>query len=333
MKLSIHTDIVGKPDKIEKEGQKPYYVCKGKIINQGYGWQNVEVESWHDAFELITVDGYATSCELSSDHREDENYISRQICMVDIDDGMTIQDLFNDDFYNEFGAGFYTTARHTDDAHRFRILFVLEEPEYDSERMRKIIRGLLEQYKTADTNCKDGSRIYYGIPNCPFKEYRENILPKYITDALIDMIDTIDEAEEKEREKSYASQFQYEKEKYDETFVDELLQRIRAKVGDLHGKYDEWTTIAWATCHTVGVHNAEVLMLKHWNTKTKKELHSLRDWKPNRSPTVGTLIKLSGISKDSLRQLDLDFRARNNITRELSPGQAIRELRKKIRIY
>lgn len=332
MKLSIHPDIIGKPDRIEREGQKPYYMCNGKIINQGYGWQNIEVDSWSDAFELITTDGYATSCELSSDHREDANYVSRQICMVDIDDGMTIQELFNDDFYNEFGAGFYTTARHTDKAHRFRILFVLEEPETDCLRMRKIIRGLLETYKTADTNCKDGSRIYYGIPNCPYKESRDNILPKFITDALVEMIDRIDEQKDQERQKAYEYNMK-EETQYDEIFIDHLLSLIRQKHHSFKGEYDEWKTVAWATCHAIGMNNAEMLMMRHWPTKTKKELNTLRDWKSDRSPGIGTLIKISGISKDSLKEKDLEFRARNNIKRELSSSQAIRELRKKIRLY
>lgn len=332
MKLSIHPDIIGKPDRIEREGKGPLYSCNGKIINQGYGWQNIEVDSWRDAFELVTTDGYATSCELNSDHREDANYISRQLCMVDIDDGMTIQELFNDDFYNEFGAGFYTTKRHTDEQHRFRILFVLEEPEYDCERMRKIIRGLLETYKSADTNCKDGSRIYYGIPNCPIKEYRDKILPKIITDALIEMVDSIDLAKEQERKKSYEFQYQ-EITQYDEPFIDHLLSLIRSKHSTFKGQYDDWKTVAWATCHAIGMNNAEMLMMRHWPTKTKKELNTLRDWKSDRSPGIGTLIKLSGISKDSLRQLDLEFRARNNIERVLSPQQAIRQLRKKINIY
>ena len=332
MKLAIHPDIKGKPDRVEREGKVPLYICNGVIVNQGYGWETVEVESWKDAFELITIDGYATSAALNSDHRTDENYVSRQICMVDIDDGMTIQELFNDDFYNEFGAGFYTTKRHTDEAHRFRILFVLEEPENDCVRMRKIIRGLLETYKSADTNCKDGSRIYYGIPNCPIKEYRENILPKVITDALVDMIDRIDLAEDEARQKKYEYQ-ERDNVQYDEIFIDKLLSMIQLKTGTFKGQYDEWKTIAWATCHSIGMHNAEMLMMKYWPTKTKKELNTLRDWKSDRSPTVGTLIKLSGISKDSLRQLDLEFRARNNIQRDLTAQQAIRQLKKKTKIY
>ena len=331
MKLSIHPMIKGKPDRVEREGKGPLYVCNGVVVNQGYGWTNVEVETWKDAFELITTDGYATSSELNSDHREDANYVSRQICMVDIDDGMTIQELFNDDFYNEFGAGFYTTKRHTDEAHRFRILFVLEEPEYDCLRMRKIIRGLLETYKSADTNCKDGSRIYYGIPNCPIKEYRDKVLPKVVSDALVDMIDRIDLAEDEARQKKY--EYQQHETQYDEIFISELLSKIQMKHNSFKGQYDEWKTVAWATCHAIGMNNAEMLMMRFWPTKTKKELNTLRDWKRDRSPGIGTLIKLSGISKDSLYQLELEFRARNNIEIQLSANQAIRQLNRKQRIY
>ena len=306
MRLSIHPDIIGKPNKNERPDKSVYYTVNGKYINQGYGWVNVEVDNWRDAFELITTDGYATSSELSSDHRTEDNYISRQICMVDIDDGMTIQELFNDDFYNTFGAGFYTTARHTDENHRFRIMFVLEEPETDALRMRKIIRGLLETYKTADTNCKDASRIYYGIPNCTIKEYTNKTLPKTITDALVELIDSIDNKVVK-----HTYTYNYDEKKYDEQFTSELLSRISMKVGSLQGEYDTFKTIAWAVCHTVGQHNANNLMNRYWPTKTKKEQQVIKTWNSNKSPTVGTLIKLSGISKTERELLELQMRLRN----------------------
>jgi hypothetical protein len=300
MKLSIHPDIVGKPNKTERG-----YFCGNKQVNLGYGWMNVDAE-WQDIFQLITTDGYASSAELSSNHRTDDDYVSRQICMVDVDDGMTINQLFTDDFYNEYGAGFYTTARHTDEHHRFRIMFVLEEPEYDSQKMRKIIRGLLEIYQAADRNCKDASRIYYGIPNCPFKECRDKVLPKYITDELIIMIDNMDN--------SAITQYKYEKTydniEYDDIFVGELLKLISNKVGTLQGDYDTFKTIAWATCHTVGQHTAQNLMMTYWPTKTKKEPHVIKTWKRDRSPTVGTLIKLSEIKTDERKLLEIQCKKR-----------------------
>lgn len=308
MKLSIHPKIRGKPDKIERSGKRPLYKCNGEVINQGYGWKNIDCDTWQEAFELITTDGYATSSELVSNHRCDDDYVSRQIVMVDIDDGMTIQELFENDFYNEFGAGFYTTARHTNEAHRFRILFVLEFPETDCERMRKIIRGLLEMYESADPSCKDASRIYYGIPHCPIKEYRNRILPKYITDALIEMVTAKDE-QEAQKHKTYtidpAQNLQY-----DDIYVDQLLSRIASKVGNLKGQYDEWRTIAWAACSVVGINNARSLMLKHFYEKTKGEMTTLMSWKQGKGPTVGTLIKLSGVSKTEKELLELQSKLR-----------------------
>ena len=219
---------------------------------------------------------------------------------------MTIYDLFNDDLYNEFGAGFYTTARHTNEKHRFRIMFVLEEPETDALRMRKIIRGLLETYETADINCKDASRIYYGMRNCLIKEYTNKILPKIITDSLVELIDYNDS-----QQKTYIYNNNYIDKQYDEQFVSELLSRISIKVGTLKGDYDTFKTIAWATCHTIGQHNANMLMTRYWPTKTKKEQQVIKTYNQNKSPTIGTLIKMSGVSKTERELLELQMKLRN----------------------
>lgn len=98
---------------------------------------------------------------------------------------------------------------------------------------------------------------------------------------------------------------------YDEEFIDILLSKIQNKVGDLHGDYDVWRTIAWAVCSQIGVMNAKFLMMKHWPTKTKKEIKTLSAWKASgKSPGIGTLIKLSGISKVEKRLLELKYKIR-----------------------
>jgi hypothetical protein len=306
MKLSIHPKLVGKPTKLERDNLPPKYVSNGEVVNLGYGWINVDVEDWQDAFELITTEGYATSSELVSDHRTEDNFVSRQLVMVDIDDGMTIQELFGNDFYNEFGAGFYVTPSHTDEKHRFRIMFVLEEPECDAHRLRKIIRGLLEVYETADKNCKDASRLYYGTPNCVIKETRDKKLPNLIADELVAMIDRFDQSTPINR---YEKQ-EYEKHEYDEEFVGELLTRIAHKVGTLKGDYDVFKTIAWAVCHTLGQYSAMQLMSYHWPTKTKKEQQVIKDWNLNKSPTIGTLIKMSGVNSTELKLLIVQLKLR-----------------------
>jgi hypothetical protein len=306
MKLSIHPGIVGKPTKIEREDKGPLYQSKGKIVNLGYGWENIDC-SFDDAFELITTDGLATSSELSSDNRKDDNYVSRQLIMVDIDSGMTILELFENDFYNEYGAGFYATASHTDAQHRFRVMFVTEEPINHAELMKKIIRGLLVVFESADISCKDASRLYYGVENCVIKEKTGKVLPLNVIEGLINLIDDMEFREQLQFVQTYN-----DKARPDETFVDELLSRISMRNGDLRGSYDIWRSIAWATCHAVGIHLAGQLMMKHWPVKTKKEMQTLRSWKNhNKSYTIGTLIKLSGISRTERELLELQIQLRN----------------------
>jgi hypothetical protein len=103
----------------------------------------------------------------------------------------------------------------------------------------------------------------------------------------------------------------YQPTQYDEKYVDELLSRIVPKVGNLRGDYDVWRTIAWATCSQLGTHGAQYLMMKHWPDKTKREMKTLKAWQPSkRSPGIGTLIKLSGISQIERRLLELQYKLR-----------------------
>jgi hypothetical protein len=105
----------------------------------------------------------------------------------------------------------------------------------------------------------------------------------------------------------------YEISTYDSEFIDVLLGKISSKVGNLHGDYDVWRTIAWAVCSQVGIMNAKYLMNKHWPTKTKKEIKTLNAYKSGgRSPGIGTLIKLSGISKMEKRLLELKYKVGGN---------------------
>lgn len=179
MKLGIH-HTVGKSD-------NPDYT------NLGYNWTNIEA-TWAEAFELITVDGYATSAELTNDNRKEANFASRQLLMVDVDGGMTILELLDNAFYEQYGAGFYATHSFRPEHHKFRICFVLEQAETDSSRLRKIIRGLLQVYPAGDRACSDPVRLFYGNPNCVLKERTERLLTNDIVEQLISIVEEQDRA-------------------------------------------------------------------------------------------------------------------------------------------
>lgn len=180
MKVSINPNIIGKPS-------------KDLHIDLGHNWTNIEAD-WADVFALITTDGYATSAELTNDNRKEANFVSRQLLMVDIDGGMTIPELLSHDMYNAYGAGFYATPSFTPEHHKFRICFILEQPETDSGRLRKINRGLLKVFGEADEACKDPTRLFYGTPACVLCERTDKILPNWLVEQLIAVVEAEDAA-------------------------------------------------------------------------------------------------------------------------------------------
>lgn len=177
MKLSIHRTI-GKP----KKEDIPAYIALGN------NWINDDLP-WPAVFELITEDGYATSAYLTNDHRAEANFVSRQLLMVDIDEGMTIPELFLDSFYEDYGAGFYATASYTHENPKFRIMFIAENAIIDAQTYKKITRSLMRIYNHADPACKDAARLFFGTPNCIIKEIRNNILPTPMIQLLIELDD------------------------------------------------------------------------------------------------------------------------------------------------
>ena len=224
MKVSINPNIIGKP-------------VKGANIDLGYNWMNVDA-TWQDIFELITVDGIATSAELSTDNRRESNFISRQLLMVDIDSGMTIPELLNNEFYNACGAGFYATPSFTQELHKFRICFVLEQAETDSGRLRKINRGLLKIFGAADQACKDPTRLFYGTLNCQIREYRDNVLTNDIVEELVSMIDQADN-ETAQAMSKFEYKGTYELDDFHKTRIIDLLKQSYV------GSYPIWRNIGW----------------------------------------------------------------------------------------
>lgn len=233
MILSIHPKIIGKAQKVDVPDDRPYFVCQGQRINLGWGWENVET-SWEEAFELITTDGYATSAELLDNHRDDASFVSRELLMVDIDSGMSIEELLNNNWYNEYGAGFYITPSYTDQSPRFRILFRLEQAETDIERLRKINRGLLALFDQADQACKDPTRIFYGTPNCTIKERRDNLLGNDFAEVLVKITEHID-AERVVNEPIDYPEISDERRRH----IVELLRKTYV------GQYPIWRNVGW----------------------------------------------------------------------------------------
>jgi len=289
MKLSVHETIRGKP-------------AKGADVNLGWGWMNIEAD-WPDVFELITVDGVATSAELSSSNRKEANFVSRQLVMVDIDSGMTIGELLENQFYNEYAAGFYATPSFTPELHKFRIMFILEQPETDPARLRKLNRGLLKVFEQADEACKDPTRIFYGTPNCQLYERLDRTLTNDAVAVLIELVNAQDQ-EEAERMTEYAN-VEYP------PLTDARRQKILTLLrGCFVGNYPIWRNIGWGLkAGGFSLQDFQMVTAGMMNSKTPADAAKIwRAGNANGAVTMGSVIHFlkQRCGEDCLKLTDED---------------------------
>ncbi|WJE64684.1 hypothetical protein QRE63_01515 [Bacillus mycoides] len=94
--------------------------------------------------------------------RSKVNWESQQVIALDFDEGLTLDEAKNDAFFKEYAAFLYTTFRHKESHHKFRVVFVLEKPLNRYKDFEHVMDSLLERYPQADRACRDGSRLFFG---------------------------------------------------------------------------------------------------------------------------------------------------------------------------
>lgn len=297
MKISFHPDLIGKAERI---GDKMY--CQGQPVNMGRGWETVDL-TWEEVFDLITVTGHATSAELSNDNRCDNSFVSRELLMVDVDGGMLLEELFYNDFYRAHGAGFYVTPSHTEQAHRFRILFRLEQPETDPVRTRKIILALMKIFQHSDPVCKDASRLFYGTPNCANSERKSTVLSVVMADALVEVADNLNLLAPVQAESPIPEVDWKTLEEAKVNNVNMVLTAIKNKIPNLD--YGQWRSVAWAVAKELGREAGEVVMREYYPEQESGEYRNLyKSWNAGKSPTMGTLYHMAGIKNITEFEID-----------------------------
>lgn len=265
---------------------------KNVVQQMGEGWNNVEV-TWAEAFELITVDGYATSAELKNGHRIGSNFLSRQLLMVDVDNEqqdykLTIEQLLRHEFYMNYGAGYYATHSYRPDHEKFRICFVLEHAETDPVRTKQLIRGLLRIFPAGDPACKDPVRLFYGSPLCQVKEFTQRILPTQVSDLIISEI----AAEDQAREIPLPTTNTYTPPSA--TDMGEILDELKNQYFDL--RYEDRMSVVWSVLSVCDPATTIQMMRSRWSDahKTYRYEDFVKDGMKPRSGRrlgVGSLIK------------------------------------------
>lgn len=141
---------------------KPKQTDKAAFKSLSVDFKNLEISL--EEFVHHVVLGH-TFCPHLSGPRKAANFLRAQVLAVDIDHDMTLEDAQKIEIVQKYAAFIYTTSSHRADAHRFRIVFVLERLITEATEMTRAYRGLIRQL-AGDTACDDAARMFFGAKGC-----------------------------------------------------------------------------------------------------------------------------------------------------------------------
>lgn len=163
---------------------------KNKIARgDDMGWSNVTYKFVNRELTPEEFIGEVTSgfafCAWLNGPRKSKNFQCMQVLAVDIDSGLTIEEVRSHLFFQKFGWFIYTTPSHRADAPRFRIVFLMERPIETVKRMNLAYTGIIRMF-AGDRACTDASRLFYGSENCEI--YRADcVLPMEQVEYVIEL--------------------------------------------------------------------------------------------------------------------------------------------------
>ena len=217
VRIAINLTWEGKPKEIKNSKPKVWdYFHDGKPVrgplNLATRWLNTEIPL-ERLFEVIKLGGAVCPQLLSKDnqfvvdkadgYRDTNRFVRSSVVMIDIDYGPSIKDIQEHEFYKLYGTGIYTSASHTEQEQRFRIVFRLETDVEDKEDMRHLQIALIDTFG-GDPACKDPARIFFGAVNCWQEINPERFIPDDVQAQLISQGRTVI----KDKKKAQSSGFQ-----------------------------------------------------------------------------------------------------------------------------
>jgi hypothetical protein len=109
----------------------------------------------------VVKSGFAFSYEYKKEHRSAKDFVAADFVTVDIDNGLTVDEALAHPLVSEAATFIYTTASHTVDHNRFRILFVLARTIHDAVEIKALATSLMRRLQ-GDFRHVDAARMCYG---------------------------------------------------------------------------------------------------------------------------------------------------------------------------
>ncbi len=233
-------------------------ICAGLLGNRRRNKANVIGSNWI----LVDIDNSDVERDELGKPIKDSDGKTKKIFKHQL----TISEALEHDFVKQHCALIYTTASHTPEWEKFRLIFVLPEYVEGADTVEAAIKFLLEQFPH-DPACKDASRVFYGNTKAEFPLINTAAtLPEdWIARAAQAAEDKKQETEQrlKEWEDNIARYREYSSEQgwNIDNLAIEALSYIPPRCPG-SGNYKECTDVAMAVTSHFGAVSAEIILEK-----------------------------------------------------------------------
>ena len=127
--------------------------------------------------------GHGVSAHFKNAYRKTANFVCSDFVAADVDEDLTIHEALAQPFIQEFASFIHTTASHTSENPRFRVMFLLEDTITKSNEWGDCLFGLAIKLNS-DRSIKDAARFFFGNSRAEFHMIG-NLLPTREANKLI----------------------------------------------------------------------------------------------------------------------------------------------------
>ncbi len=278
-----------------------YHIAIGPVVEQKIPPQDPQWRTFNGAFrsremtqlEIATCiyDGHAITTCCNPPWRKAENYELGQHLGLDFDtedERSTFHHLLKDPFIKEHASILYTTPSHTPAKPRARVLFMLDEPIHQAQNYAMAASALLNLFGTADRQCKDPVRFFYGCkPAVGDIELLHNELPLAMIKDLVQRYKDLQAARKQPKRERLSKRGST-----DESRIRDALDHLNPWAID----YDEWVSVLMALHSELG--QSGLTLAESWAAGQPGEVeHKWRSFDANGNVsgkvTIGTLFALA----------------------------------------
>jgi hypothetical protein len=131
----------------------------------------------------IECPAYSIAPQCSGGHRKASNFIQTGLLAADVDCDMTLEEAQQNLFVLRNASLIHTTASHTEQRHRFRIIFLLDEPITNAADYAASLLGLADMVGS-DRSVADGARMFFGNRNAVFINISKTLSPGIVANLI-----------------------------------------------------------------------------------------------------------------------------------------------------